>query len=124
MIFIDTHVAIWLYNGEGQKFSRAAHQKLNGQEKHISPVVVLEVKYLFEVQKIKANQLAIVEVLAKDFGIKMYESLFSKVVEKALDIDWTRDVFDRLIVAEAMLHDAPLITKDKTIRMHYKQAVW
>jgi PIN domain nuclease of toxin-antitoxin system len=39
-------------------------------------------------------------------------------------VQWTRDPFDRLIVAQALLHDAPLITKDEHIRRHYAGALW
>jgi len=33
-------------------------------------------------------------------------------------------VFDRLIVAQAMVDNATLITKDKTIRANYDKAIW
>jgi len=38
--------------------------------------------------------------------------------------EWTRDPFDRLIVAHAAANDARLLTKDEKIRRHYKRAVW
>ena len=38
--------------------------------------------------------------------------------------DWTRDTFDRLIVAQAKTRDASLLTKDRTILEHYPHAVW
>ena len=37
---------------------------------------------------------------------------------------WTPDPFDRLIVAQARLLDASLITKDELIHKHYKKAIW
>jgi PIN domain nuclease of toxin-antitoxin system len=39
-------------------------------------------------------------------------------------MDWTRDVFDRLIAAESMAMDIPLITKDRAIRAHHKLSIW
>jgi len=39
-------------------------------------------------------------------------------------MDWTRDVFDRLIAAESAATDIPLITKDRTIRAHHKLSIW
>jgi len=39
-------------------------------------------------------------------------------------MDWTRDVFDRLIAAESAATEVPLITKDRTIRAHHKLSIW
>ena len=46
------------------------------------------------------------------------------IVEQARGLDWTRDVFDRLIVAQAALDGAALVTTDRAIRKHYPKAVW
>ena len=37
---------------------------------------------------------------------------------------WTGDPFDRIIVAQAALRRASLITKDADIRAHYDRALW
>jgi PIN domain nuclease of toxin-antitoxin system len=37
------------------------------------------------------------------------------VVTQAMPLSWTRDPFDRLIVATAILHRAPLVTRDERI---------
>ena len=39
-------------------------------------------------------------------------------------MDWTRDVFDRLIAAESAAMNLALITKDRTIRAHHKLSIW
>jgi PIN domain nuclease of toxin-antitoxin system len=46
------------------------------------------------------------------------------VAREAEAHDWTRDPFDRLIVAQASLFDAPLITKDADVHAHYRNVVW
>ncbi|CAC9532590.1 hypothetical protein BHECKSOX_1240 [Bathymodiolus heckerae thiotrophic gill symbiont] len=48
----------------------------------------------------------------------------SVIFDSAIKVDWTRDVFDRLIVAQAMADKAELITKDGNILKHYNKAVW
>jgi PIN domain nuclease of toxin-antitoxin system len=35
-----------------------------------------------------------------------------------------RVVRDRLIVAQAAIHDAPLVTKDGTLHANYSEALW
>jgi PIN domain nuclease of toxin-antitoxin system len=42
----------------------------------------------------------------------------------ALAESWTRDPFDRLIVARARATELPLLTKDMKIHAHFKAAVW
>ncbi len=38
--------------------------------------------------------------------------------------DWTRDLYDRMIVAHAAVRNLPLLTKDDTILAHYRKAFW
>jgi len=54
----------------------------------------------------------------------MCDAGFPAIVRAAESQDWTRDLFDRLIVAEASLFDAPLVSKDVTIQANYPQAIW
>lgn len=49
---------------------------------------------------------------------------FGRVVDLAEHIAWTRDPFDRLIVAYASLAQASLVTADHLIREHFSAAVW
>ena len=54
----------------------------------------------------------------------MEPASFSKVAPAARGLRWTRDPFDRLIAAHAMVTDATLITKDTLIRKHCPAALW
>ncbi len=46
------------------------------------------------------------------------------IIKAARTFAWTRDPFDRLIVANAMADGARLVTADETIRRHFAGAVW
>jgi len=39
-------------------------------------------------------------------------------------LDFTRDPFDRIIVADASINNSQLISKDQIIKMNYKNTVW
>ena len=41
-----------------------------------------------------------------------------------MPLSWTRDPFDRLLVATALLHQAPLVTCDTRIQENFPGAVW
>jgi PIN domain nuclease of toxin-antitoxin system len=42
----------------------------------------------------------------------------------AATLGWTRDPFDRVIVAHALADDLPLLTRDERIRRHCPLARW
>lgn len=49
---------------------------------------------------------------------------FPAVIERATTLSWTRDPFDRIITAHAMLDENPLVTMDEAILANYSRAVW
>jgi len=46
------------------------------------------------------------------------------VAREAVAQSWTRDPFDRLIVAQAAIRATALLTKDRVIRRRYAPAFW
>ena len=47
------------------------------------------------------------------------------ILVKSVNLEWShRDPVDRIMVALAIQHDAPLITKDKIIRQFYPKSIW
>ena len=62
--------------------------------------------------------------LSRKLGLAQAEGDFSSVATALLGLGWTRDPFDRLIVAHAAFHGATLLTKDRAIRRNYRYAVW
>jgi PIN domain nuclease of toxin-antitoxin system len=121
---LDTHAAIWLYAGETKLFPEAALALLEQGEIFISPAVLLEIKYLQEINKISVSPDTVLNSLAREIGLKICEEDFFSVVQEAMGYTWTRDPFDRIITATAAKARAWLVTKDAGIRGHYKRAFW
>ena len=122
--YLDTHVTLWLYAGETARISKRAADLINGEALLASPIVLLELQYLREIGRLSATPHAVVSELKRRVGLEIQNRPLEAIVEQAQDLDWTRDVFDRLIVAQAALDAAALVTTDRTIRKHYPQAVW
>lgn len=123
--YIDTHIAVFLHDGLIEKLTKAAKREIEASDLLISPMVFLELEYMFVRNRIGIPARALYHTIHVDFGIRMCGLPFSKIVDAAIDVDWTQDPFDRLIVAQAKANrDAPLITKDELIREKYPQAVW
>ena len=124
MTYLDTHVVVWLFGGEAQRLSNAAVAQIQAEEVLVSPAVVLELQFLHEIKRSKATALKVIERLSAEIGLAICRLPFAAIVKHALDQAWTRDPFDRLIVAHARANDAPLITKDERIHRHYKRSIW
>lgn len=124
MIYLDSHVVVWLYAGLVGKFSQPVKDLINEYELYICPVVRLELRYLYEIQRITDDADAIVSDLSIRMGLKVCDKDFNTIVSKAMTFSWTRDPFDRLIVANAGLNDNVLISKDQNILGHYLNAKW
>jgi len=123
--YLDTHVAVFLHDGLLEEFSSEAKRQIEANDLLISPMVLLEFAYLFQRKKIGVDAKAIFTALNTAFGVGLCPFPFASVAHEALDIDWTQDPFDRLIVAQARVnHEAKLITRDRLIRRNYGNAIW
>ena len=120
----DTHTVLWLYAGELEWLSKKAIQALESHELRMSPMVRLEMQFLYEIERITEKPEKIFKTLKMDFAVRVCNDPFEAVIEIAETIHWTRDPFDRILTAQASLKHAPMITKDETIRKHYRNCIW
>ncbi|HVT58132.1 MAG TPA: PIN domain-containing protein [Thermoanaerobaculia bacterium] len=72
----------------------------------------LELALLHEIGKITVSADDILGGLAADARVAVAADPLPALIALALPLAWTRDPFDRLLVATALLHRAPLITRD------------
>ena len=124
MIYLDTHVVLWLAEGLVERLSKTARGLVEENDLLISPIVRLELQYLFEIKRCSRASNLILDELQSQIGLSVCDLPFDVVVGKATEITWTRDPFDRLIVANASCRGLRLLTKDASIRRHAKLAVW
>lgn len=121
---LDTHVVVWLCAGLLEKIPPKIQLLLNNQTLYISQLVILELEYLFEIKRISANAKKSFDYLNQKIDLKLNQDKLESIINNSLLLNWTRDPFDRLIVANAMNKNTPLVTKDRTILKHYPHAVW
>lgn len=124
MIFLDTNAVIWLYQGELSKFTEPTKQKLELNDILISPLVKLELQYLYEVKRTKEKAEKVIDVLYESIGLQEHNIPLNVLINHSLSETWTRDPFDRLITCHARIEDAVLITRDEHIQANYKLAIW
>lgn len=90
----------------------------------ISPIVALELQLLFEIGRTTVPGREVVAGLVEKVGLRVASLSFASAAEHAAPLDWTRDPFDRLIVATSIAEGAPLLTRDRTIRANHRAARW
>lgn len=124
VIYLDTHAVVAAYQDEFTIFSpKALHLFESDDDLRISPIVLLELEFLHEIKRIHPTAAQVAEALANDIGLKICDLPFAAVAKKAIGERWTRDPFDRFIVAQARLSAAHLITRDRAIKAHYSAAI-
>lgn len=125
VLFLDTHVAVFVHAGDAQLLSPAATHMLNAADDiRISPMVVLELSYLWESGKIAFPGDQIAAFLTSHYGMTADVAGLGTAVLNAATFSWTRDPFDRIITSHAAHYGAFLLTRDRAIREHYPAAVW
>ena len=102
LVYLDTHIVVWLYAGLLDKFTPKAKAGIDDNNVVISQFVRLELQYLYEIGRIKIKPDKIIGNLAREIDLKISECPLKNIIEEALKINWTRDVFDRLLVAKTM----------------------
>ena len=124
MIYLDTHVVVWLYAGRTDLIPESAKSLIDSDELLISPIVGLELQYLCGAEKTTEPAAPIIRALGREIGLRRCDVPFAEVADAALEETWTRDPFDRIVTAQARLQGSPLLTKDRDIQAHYDGAVW
>ena len=123
--YLDTHAAVFLHDGLIEEFGTEARRQMETNDLLISPMVLLEFDYLFQRRKLSIGARALFATLNAAFGVELCDFPFAGFANEALDIRWTTDPFDRLIVAHARANGtSALITRDRVIRKNYPGAVW
>lgn len=123
--YLDTQVVVWLAEARLERISNAALNAVNEHDLVISPVVLIELNYLFQIGRILRSPLDIAKQLRTQLGLEVCQLTLADIAETALFETWTRDPFDLLIVANAKAGGyAPLLTSDEKIRANYPRAVW
>ena len=124
-VYLDTHVVIWVYEAENEKISSHASHTLDDSDLLVSPAVVLELEILHEIGRMRISAERMIAALESQIDLRVCSLPFRDVAAQALHEKWTRDPFDRVIVAHAKASGiAPLVSADEEIRKHYARAVW
>ena len=110
MILLDTNALIWLEQGHTRTRELAA----TGKRLYISPVSLLELQFLLESGRLRLRRGVVSDLVTRGPWL-LDDPPATAWFDAALDLGWTRDPFDRLLVAHAQLRGWRLATGDAAL---------
>jgi PIN domain nuclease of toxin-antitoxin system len=88
-------------------------------------MVLIELQFLYEIGRTSLSAKDIQRKLESELGVRVCDLDFAAIANAAVDEQWTRDPFDRIIVSHARANGlAYLVTSDELIRKNYPRAIW
>jgi PIN domain nuclease of toxin-antitoxin system len=123
--YLDTHIVLWLAAGKVNRLSPKARGLIGRSDLLLSAMAYLELEYLHELRRTKFRAVDLFKKVEYESKLRLCDLPFTTVASAALDEKWTRDPFDRVIVANAKANGfAWLVSVDESIRKHYPRTVW
>jgi PIN domain nuclease of toxin-antitoxin system len=117
LIVLDTHALLW-WVGDPKRLSVAARQALDGEDRLVVPSIVFwEVALLARDRRIELGH-AVPEWVRLVCSMSRVEvaPLTPEIAVDSVQLHMHPDPADRFIVATALAHGAPLVTKDRKVR--------
>lgn len=84
----------------------------------------LELAYMHEIGRARDPVPMMLAALRQSIGLEIADVSLAELTDTAMGLSWTRDPFDRMIAAHAIVADAPLVTADRTILENLPLARW
>ena len=123
--YLGTNALLWLSDGSLTVLSRKIDRLLDEADLLFSAAVLLELEFLYEIKRSKRPARDIQRKVEHEAGVRICNLPYPTIAQTALDEKWTRDPFDRMIVANAKTNGfAWLISADESIAKNYPRTVW
>ena len=117
-LLLDTHFLIWL--ALGSKRLAEFHWLDRHRQWGVSTVSFLEIQSLAEIGRISVRNPEFTRAVMEDPRFSVDDIPLVTLIRHALGLEWTRDPFDRMLVAHSTARRLPLCTTDRSIRAHHR----
>lgn len=122
-LLLDTNVVVWLLTGDRKAVSEPAVTALTGQDAVLlSAVSIWEIALKRSLGKLRLTDNWLVELRKLDFVQLPITGLHAEAVEH---LPWHhRDPFDRLLVTQAQVEGARLVSADARLSAYDIEVIW
>lgn len=111
MILLDTNAVVWLYQNSPRTAALARRMRL-----YVSPATLLELQILMEAGRFRlGGNATVTEMIHADERWVVDDPPSGAWFDEAIGVSWTRDTYDRLLVAHARLRRWPIATADQRV---------
>lgn len=114
VILLDTNALLWLDRGH----PRSKPLRRFAGRLYASPAAILEIQFLVELGKVRLSEERSVAALEEDPRWFLDDPPAAGWFREAHSLSWTRDPFDRLLVAHALQREWRLATGDRALLEH------
>ena len=118
---LDTHFLVWIVSQSSRL--REYGWLEDYQPWSISPISLLEIQLLSEIGRRRLDNPRLSRTIMTDPRFELDEVSLVALIQKSLDLGWTRDPFDRLIAAHSLARRVPLCSIDSIMLQHHKLLV-
>jgi len=118
---LDTHFLIWI-TGNAKRIRRypwLSHYEPWG----VSAISFLEIQLLTESGRLNLRNPQFTEAVLSDARFAVDEVPLVALIQKSLQLSWSRDPFDRLIAAHSIARRVPLCSVDSVMIENHKLLV-
>ena len=115
---LDTHFLLWILVSSRRlrQFPWLERYRPWG----VSPVSLLEVQMLSETGRLRLKERDITKALANDLRFVIDEPALAALVQRSLELSWTRDPFDRLLAAHSLVRRIPFCSLDSVMLENHR----
>jgi len=118
---LDTHFVVWIVSKSRRLKSYPWLE--NYQPWGVSPASLLEIQLLAEVGRREVDNPRFNRTIMADSRFQFDDISVVTLIQKSVELSWTRDPFDRMIAAHSLCRVAPLCTVDEAMLKHCKLVV-
>lgn len=118
---LDTHFLIWITSNAKRvrHYPWLSHYEPWG----VSAISFLEIQLLNESGKLDLRNPQYTDTVLSDSRFVVDEVPFITLIQRSLDLSWSRDPFDRLIAAHSLTRRVPLCSVDSVMLENHKLLV-
>lgn len=122
LLVVDTNTVVRLNAKSSSAFGSETRELIRNGVLLIPAIVELELNYLYEIGRFNYPGREQVARVLEDYASSLDLTNLSILAKESSKFKWTRDPFDRLIMATSRVNNAKLLTTDRELVANYELA--